>query len=255
MEEERPVKIADLFAKCSQLAAQGEKEMGRIVSAMLPVLAYLDEPIALSPGSLGGSFAELKSVSLQAGAQVVTTDPRGKVASMPLAKLKTADCLAIVKQAFPEIERMVTDRKRSSQVTPALSMKLFLGGQRFIVDMRSYHLIVSNSGGDCRGLRISAELADGRNKDYRERDLSRGGRVEFDLGLLKEVRGADRLRLRFECKDVDEREFCGAESLSLNGSRMQEAALSPKSSVAVGPLRRPPARPVRVSRARARPPS
>ena len=252
---EQPVKIADLFAKCSQLAAQGEKEMGRIVGAVLPVLAYLDEPIELPPSSLGGSFAELKSVSLQAGGQVVTTDPQGKVASTPLAKLKMAECLAIVKQAFPEIQRMVADKNRSSQVTPVLSMKLFLGGQRFIVDMRSYHLIVSNSGGDCRGLRVSAELADGRNKGYRERDLSRGGRVEFDLGLLKEVRGADSLRLRFECKDAEEREFCGAESLSLNGSRMQEAALSPKSSVAARPVRRPPARPVRVSRARARPPS
>ena len=51
---------------------------------------------------------------------------------------------------------MVADKNRSAQVTPVLSMKLSLGGQRFIVDMRSYHLIVSNSGGDCRGLRISA---------------------------------------------------------------------------------------------------
>jgi len=253
--EEQPAKIADLFSKCSELAAQQDREMSRLVGTMLPVLAYLDQPITLSPGSLGGSFAEFRSVSLQTGAVVVTTDCQGRVASRPLAKLEAADCLAIIRDAFPELQRLVADKKRSSQVTPVLSMKLFLGGQRFIVDMRSYHLVVSNSGGDCRGLRISAELADGRNKDYRERDLSRGGRVEFDLGLLKEVRGADSLRVRFECKDVDEREFCGAESLSLNGSRTQEAALSPKRSVAVGPLSRPSARPVRVSRARARPPS
>jgi hypothetical protein len=229
---EQPAKIADLFSKCSQLADQQEKEMGRIVGTMLPVLAYLNEPITLRPGSLGGSFAELRSVSLQAGAVVVTTDFQGRVASRQLAKLETADCLAVLKDAFPELQRLVADKKRAASVRPIFSMKLVLGGQRFIVDTRSYRLLVSNSGGDCRGLRISAELADGRNKDYRERDLSRGGRIDVDLGVFKELEGAESLRLRFECEDVDGREFCGAESLRLDGERLQEAALSRKSPLA-----------------------
>ncbi len=229
---EQPSKLADLFSKCSQLAAQEESKMGRIVGTILPVLAYLEEPITLRPGSLGGSFAELRSVSLQAGAVVVTTDFQGRVASRPLAKLGTADCLAILKDAFPELQRLVADKKRAAAVRPILSMKLVLGGQRFIVDMRSYRLLVSNSGGDCRGLRISAELADGRNKDYRERDLSRGGRIDFDLGLLKELEGAESLKLQFECEDVDGREYCGAGSLRLDGERLQEAALARKSALA-----------------------
>jgi len=226
----QPVKIADLFTKCSQLAVQEEKEISRMVGTMLPILTYLNEPVVLRPSSLGGSFAELRSVSLQTGADLVTTDLRGKVASTPLANLKTHDCLAILREAFPEMQRMVADKKRSAQVKPILSMKLFLGGQRFVVDMRSYHLLVSNSGGDCSSLRVSAELADGRNKEYRWRDLSRGGRIEFDLELLKEVEGAESLRIQFECKDVDGREFCGAESLSLEGDRMQEAPLIRKSA-------------------------
>lgn len=225
-----PVKMSDLFSKCEQLAAQEEKEMSRIVGTMLPVLAYVEEPIMLSPGSLGGSFSELRSVSLQAGAMVVTTDLQGNVASKRLAKLKTGDCLAILKNAFPEIQRLVADKNRAAVVRPILSMKLFLGGQRFIVDRRSYRLLVSNSGGDCRYLSISAELADGRNKPFRERGLSRGGRVEVDLGLLKEVDGAESLRLQFECKDVDGREFCGAQSLRLAGDRLQEALLTRKRS-------------------------
>jgi len=227
---EQPARIADLFSKCSQLAAQEEKDISRVVGTMLPVLEYLDEPVALRPGSLGGSFAELRSVSLQPGAFVVTTDSQGKVASRPLANLNTGDCLAILKDAFREIQRMVADKERAGAATPMLSMKLSLVGQRFIVDRRSYHLLVSNSGGDCRGLRISAELTDGRNKAYPERDLSRGGRIEVDLGLHKEVDGAHCLRLLFECKDVDGREFCGAESLRLDGDRLQDAPLSSKGS-------------------------
>jgi len=226
-----PVKMADLFSKCSQLAAQEEKEMSRIVGTMLPVLAYVEQPIMLSPASLGGSFSELRSVSLQAGAVIVTTDLQGNVASKPLVKLETGDCLAILKNAFPEIQRMVADKERVAVVRPILSMKIFLGGQRLIVDRRSYRLLVSNSGGDCRDLSIWAELADGRNKPFRERDLSRGGRVEVDLGLRNEVDSAESLRLQFECKDVDGREFCGTESLRLAGDRLQQALLTRKSSL------------------------
>lgn len=227
---EQPTKIADLFSKCSQLAAQEEKELSKVVGTVLPVLEYLDEPVALRPGSLGGSFAELRSVSLKQGAVVVTTDSQGMVESMPLAKLKTGDCLAILKDAFPEMQRMVAYKKRGASVMPMLSMMLFLGGQRFFVDRRSYHLLVSNSGGDCRDLRISVELADGRKKASRGRDLSRGGRIELDLGLRDELDGAESLRLRFECKDVEGREFCGAESLRLDGDRPHEAPLGRKGS-------------------------
>ncbi|HYW84314.1 MAG TPA: hypothetical protein VFB30_13715, partial [Spirochaetia bacterium] len=56
------------------------------------------------------------------------------------------------------------------------------------------------------------------------------GRTEVDLGVLKEVKGTESLKLRFECKDVDGREFCGAESLRLDGDRLQDAPLSSKGS-------------------------
>ena len=228
MAEQQPAKIADLFSKCSQLTAQGEKEREKIVGTMTPMLAWLDEPVVLRPGSLGGAFEKFRSVTLEKGATVVMTDFGGRVSSRPLQKFGTEECLAVIQDAFPELQRLVADKRRSATVRPILSMKVLLGGQRFIVDMRSYRLLVSNSGGDCSGLRISAELPDGRNKDYRERDLSRGGRIDMDLGLLKELRGADSLRLHFECKDVDGREFCGAESLGLDGERLHEAALSRK---------------------------
>ena len=230
MEEERPAQIAEIFSKCSELAAQQEREMGKLVGTMIPVLEFLDQPIALRPTSLGGSFAGLRSVVLQ-GSVVVTTDFQGRIVSRPLVELETAELFAVLKGAFPELQRMVAHKKHSASVRPILSMKLVLGGQRFIVDTRSYRLVVSNSGGDCRGLHISAELADGRNKDYRERDLSRGGRTEVDLGVRKEVKGAESLKLRFECKDVDGLEFCGAESLGLDGENLEEAVLSLKSDL------------------------
>ncbi|MGA7862159.1 MAG: hypothetical protein WCB19_09955 [Thermoplasmata archaeon] len=223
------MKIADLFSKCSQLAAQGEKELGRVASTMLPVLAYLNEPIVLRPGALGESFRDVRTAAIHSGALVVTTDFHGRVWSKPLSKFRTADCLAILKDAFPELQRLVADKKRAAQVKPMLSMQVVLGGQRFIVDMRSYRLVVSNSGGDCRGLRLSMKLPDGRTKPYRERDLGRGMRVEVDLGVFKEVDGAERVELGAECEDVDGRKLLGGEPVPLNGTSLQEFVLSRKS--------------------------
>jgi hypothetical protein len=226
--EEKSVKIADLFSKVTQLAAQQEKEIGRLVSTMLPVLSYVDEPIVLRPESLGESFREVRSASIHSGAVVVTTDFQGKVWSKPLAKYPTADCLAILKDCFPELQRLVADKKRAAQVKPSLSMKVFLGGQRFIVDMRSYRLLVSNSGGDCRGLRVSVKLPGGATKLCKERDLGRGMRTEVDLGVFKEVGELERLELKVECKDVDGRVLQGGEPVPLNGTGLQELVLSRK---------------------------
>jgi hypothetical protein len=223
------VKIADLFSKVTKLAAQQEKEMGRIVSTILPVLAYLDEPVALRPESLGDSFREVRSAFIHPGAVVVTTDFQGKIWSKPLAKFPTADSLAILKESFPELQRLVADKKRAAQVKPSLSMKVFLGGQRFIVDMRSYRLLVSNSGGDCRELRVSIKLPDGETKLCKERDLGRGMRTEVDLGVFKEVGELERLEIKVECKDVDGRELHGGEPVPIDGTSLKEVTLSRKS--------------------------
>ena len=226
---EQPVKLGDLFSKCSQLAAQQEKEMGRIVGTMLPLLAYLNEPIELSPEALGGSFLGLKSASLQPGALVVITHLDGSVASKPFSSFTTADCVAVLRESFPELQRKVTEKKRASQVRPLLSMKVVLGGQRLVLDTRGYRLVVSNAGGDCMGLGVSFELPDGKTRPFKPRDLSRGGRMELDIAGFKELDGAERLKFAFGCKDVDGREFSGEESLAVDGPSFQETPLTRKS--------------------------
>jgi hypothetical protein len=225
---EKPVTIADLFSKCSELAAQEEKEMSRIMSTILPVLAWLNGPVVLRPGSLGDAFSGFASVSLQPGATVVTTDLKGKVLARPLAKFRTKECLVIIREAFPELQRLVADKRRAAQVKPALSVKAAVGGSRFILDMRSYRLLVSNSGGDCLDLRISMQLSGDRTKACRPCDVNRGERVEVDLGVFKEVSTLERVKLQIDCKDVDGRELRGDETIRLDKDGWQEAALSDK---------------------------
>jgi len=244
----QPVEIVDLFSKVSQLAAQEEKEMGRIVSTMIPVLAWLNEPVVLRPESLGGSFREFRSITLETGATVVTTDLEGRASSKQLSRFGTEECLAILHDSVPELQRLVANKRRAAEAQPVLSLKVSLRGRRFIVDTRSYRLMVSNTGGDCMGILISAKLPGGRTKASSPRDVSRGHQVEVDLGVFKEVGDLKRLELQIDCKDVDGRELQGDESVRLEGGSWQRATLRRKDYVPV--VHR-----ARLSRAAARPPS
>ncbi|MDA4134927.1 MAG: hypothetical protein OK441_05110 [Thaumarchaeota archaeon] len=227
--EEQPVRIADLFSKCSELAAQEEKETVRIVSTMLPMLAWLDEPVVLQPESLGNRFREFRRVTLETGAMVMMTDLEGRVSSKQLTKLRTEECLAILRASFPELQRLIGNKRRAADIKPALSLKVVLGGPHFIVDKRSYRLIVSNSGGDCVGVSVSTALSGCRTQPSRPCDVSHGKQAEVDLGVFKELDGVGRLEVQIDCKDADGRGLCGEESVSLDGASWQEAVLRRKS--------------------------
>lgn len=225
---DQPTKVADLFSKVSQLAAQEEKEMAKIASTILPMLAWLNEPVVLRPESLGGAFSKFRSVTLETGAMVMMTDPEGKVSSKQLSKFRTEECLAILHDSFPELQRLIANKKRAAEVKPALSVKVIIGGPHFIVDMRSYRLLVSNSGGECKGMSVSTKLPEGVTKPSKPCDVVRGQEAEVDLGVFKEVGGLKRIELQINCKDVDGRELCGDESVRLEGAKWQEAALRRK---------------------------
>ena len=221
------VSIADLFSKCSELAAEEMKEMARIISNMLPILAWLNEPVVLRPGSLGEAFSGFTNVSLQPGATVFTTDLVGKVFVRPLFDLPTKDRLEVMREAVPELQRLVTDKRRAAEVKPALSMKASLEGSRFIVDKRSYRVLVSNTGGDCRDLQVSIKLFGVKPKPSSPVSVNRGESVEVDLGVLKKEAGTmGRLELHMDCKDVDGRELRGDESLPIEGAGWQETVLT-----------------------------
>jgi hypothetical protein len=220
-----PVNLADLFTKCSELSKLEDEEIDKIVGTIVPVLSWLNAPVALHPGSLGGTFLEVKEASLQSGAMVVMTDELGNSYSRALSKFSVEDCLAILQDCFPELQRLVADKRRAGQLKPELSVRMKLGGSRFILDMRSHRLIVSNSGSECRSLSVSGSYG-GRTKTLGPVDLVRGHQVELNLGVFKEIHLLSHIDFRFECKDADGLELRAAESISIDGEEWQKVALA-----------------------------
>lgn len=229
----KPAKIAELFSKCKEIAAQEEREMAKIQGVILPLLAYVEEPILLHPAQLGPSFQGARSVALKAGARIVTTDVHGLTSTVPLAAFEANECLAILRDVLPELKRLVAEKERATRIKPAIAMKLVLAGQRRILDTRSYHIVILNSGGDCRSLTVGVGLGDGSVEPRKEHDLDRGMRMELDLGVFKEVEGLESLNLKVECKDVDGREFVGVGSLPVDGTWFEQALMK-KSWIASG---------------------
>ena len=224
---EQPTKLSDLFSKCSELSAEEERQMGKFVGAVIPVLGFLGEPVSLRPESLGGYFLGFKSVTLGEGATVTMTDPEGRVSSKQLATFETEERLAILEESLPELQRLVSEKRRIEEARPGLSLRVALGGKRFIVDMRSYRVVVANAGDDCLAVRFSTRLSGGRKKSSDPCDVGRGQEVEVDLGVAKGVGEAGRLEIEVECKDADGRELFGRGSVGVDGaSRM--LALAPK---------------------------
>ena len=224
---EQPAKLSDLFSKCSELAAEEERQMAKFVGAVIPVLGFLGEPVSLRPESLGGSFLGFRSVTLGDGAMVTMTDPEGRVSSRRLSAFRTEECLAILEESFPELQRLVSEKRRAGEARPELSLRVALGGKRFIVDMRSYRVAVANAGGDCLGVRFSTRLSGGRTKSSRPCDVRRGQEVEVDLGVAMEVAEAGRLEIEVECRDADGRELSGRGSVGVDGGP-KVLALAPK---------------------------
>lgn len=211
----QPDNISELYSKCSQIADKEARELSRIAGAIVPVLAWLSESVVLRPKSLGGVFAESRSVTLETGAKVVVVEAEGQVSSRQLSEFKTAECLAILNEAYPEIRRMAADKRRERQVRPVLSLKAIVGGAHLIFDTRTYRLAVANSGGDCVGLRFSLQLPSGASRSSRPCDVDRGMRAQVDLGAFKELAGQERLEVQLDCKDVDGRELRAEEKVSL----------------------------------------
>ena len=223
---EQPPKLGELYSACSKMAAEEERTTGRIVGTMVNLLSWLKEPLVLRPGSLGGRFAALRMVLLDASANVVMTDAQGRVTSRRLTDMKAEDRLAILEEACPLVEKMVSSKRRAEQARPVLSIKVVQGGSRLIVGRRTYRLLVSNAGSDCLGMRLSIELPGGNSsRSTRPRDVKGGSEHEVDTGVSRGLGGAESVRVEVDCRDADGRALFWDGSLRLDEAGWQHAPL------------------------------
>ncbi len=217
--------IAELFSKCSELASQEQKKLDNISRTMLPILAWLNEPVPIKSKSAASLFPDFVSLTLHPGSTVVMVDSRGKASSRPLAGFGAVECLAILEGALAEFQRLVQEKKEAVVARPVLKVKVALSGAHLLVDLRTYRLLITNSGGDCHGLAVSVHLPGGEKRTAKPCDILWGESAEVDLGVFKELGTAKDLKMELECEDSDGRKLVGMHSLSVETKEPQEAPL------------------------------
>lgn len=107
-------------------------------------------------------------------------------------------------------KREIEKRERKETIKPQLFIRLELRGFNFIIDLRHYHLIVSNSGSDALGtvVRIGDWQWGGYNiEPYRPRDI--------DIGYINSYRGVSLLDISIETRDIDRNHYQGYIRVSL----------------------------------------
>jgi hypothetical protein len=227
LQEEATVNLVSVFSKCAELIHSEGVMVDKIVKVMKPLLSSINKPIRLHPQSLGETFRHIREASLAPGAVVVMVDSEERISSRSLRKFDGEDFISILRDCLPGLQELVSGRKRAEQIKPALAVKLRLAGSQFLIDRRTYRLLVSNSGGDCRNLRISTK-AGGRTKVNPPFDLNSVNPSEIDLGLSQKDVEPKQLELGITCKDLDGLEYWGTESIRAEQDDWKEVPLSLK---------------------------
>lgn len=106
------------------------------------------------------------------------------------------------KEAIAKREREKRERKES--IKPQLSVRLELRGFNFIIDLRHYHLIVSNSGSDALGTIIRI-----RNWYWSGYNIGTYVPIDVDIGIISNYRGASLIDVSIETRDVDRNRYEG----------------------------------------------
>lgn len=115
----------------------------------------------------------------------------------------------VSKEAIVKVEREKRERKES--IKPQLSIRLELKGFNFIIDLRGYHLIVTNSGSDAIG--TVAKIGDWQSDSY---DIRTYKSIDIDIGHIKRVRGIFLLNITIETRDVERNRYEGCVRASLS---------------------------------------
>ncbi|MDE1854253.1 MAG: hypothetical protein KGI38_10990 [Thaumarchaeota archaeon] len=226
--------LAEEFGELLDVEAKEKGMRSALVQVMVQIQKSLGEPIQLSRTSLGQEFPKIKSAWIDGNTVVFVPEKTKKQVSVPLARLEYGLFMELVGEATKAIDKVVGERRRThlEEIRPVLSLTLRLeGGQLAIFDWRKFHLIISNVGGDARGLYITSEWK-GRSKRVGPLEVPEIYNMDVELGSLYQFVNQDALFLRIDCKDAEGNGYSAKANMPLTNEKRQKLELKP---IQVGP--------------------
>ena len=200
------------YLSSSRLEMEGRK---KLVEALRPLLISVGRPL-----SLHAPLLRLQSgghVTLDSRCVLTTVDSSGMSLSKPLLDLDAGVFLSVVEEAARELIKISSKGQTGllEQNQPKLKANVKLAGRGAGESQgKNNHLVLSNSGGDARKLRVAVTFRD-KTKTYTIVESKRGQETDIDLSYFGPLTRPDSIKLLVTCEMVGGVRYKGRSFVSL----------------------------------------
>lgn len=100
------------FAQLSELGEMESNYTRKLIDALKVLQSEVDSALALPIECLGPAYSSSKEAFLAPGCLVLTTDVEGNKKCVPLENFEPKYVLSVVKEATPELARIISERRK-----------------------------------------------------------------------------------------------------------------------------------------------
>lgn len=146
----------------------------------------------------------------------VGSELSGLINVMRQVERSVTESLSVSKTALAieESER----KKHKELIKPQIYLRIAMSGFEILwgrIDIRHYHLIVANGGGDATDCWVSAGRY-GLLKEYGSHEIGSHKQIDVDIGHFNEYRGQQIIEVQVRLRDIERNPYHNTSQLNLN---------------------------------------
>jgi len=205
------------------------KDREKLIERIRALKSWLGRDIRLYARSFVGASDPVSMAYLDRDCNLVMVDWHGNPTSQPLDRLRPELFMAVARDSTPLLVKAIEAKVEGTmrRRRPKLVARIHGVKERsFIFGRRKYRLLVLNSGGDSRQIRVMVNSKE-ESRRYGPFSLGRNGQREIDLGRVSGAEDSYSLGIEVNCKDGDSRRLRGQSKIDLKNSGWQEIPISP----------------------------
>jgi hypothetical protein len=189
-----------------KLERDTKEQISRLV---YQVQAALSKPLELDPRRLSKLFPNTDSAVLVDGEKLLVRQGK-KETAVSLLELEPDPYFAVVKEVGAAVVRLLKEdeARRSEGIKPLLQVSTKLRGRELaLFDFRSYALLLSNTGGAARKVKISLSTDSG--EWYGPFDVDGMETKELEVRHVHRILKSKAFKIAIRCEDGEGRKYAG----------------------------------------------
>jgi hypothetical protein len=189
-----------------KLERETKEQISRLV---YQVQAALSKPLELDPRHLSKLFPSADSAVLVDGEKLLVRQGK-KETAVSLLELEPDPYFAVVKEVGAAVVRVLEEdeARRAEGIRPLLQVSTRLKGRELaLFDFRSYLLVLSNTGGAAKKVKISLSTAG--DEWYGPFDIGEMETKELEVRHVHRILRSTAVKITVKCEDGEGRKYSG----------------------------------------------